>query len=54
VLTVTSGGNGDSASEGANEERGGPFVQTSGSEEFAYDTDESNPIDATREPFPLS
>jgi hypothetical protein len=28
------------------------FVETTAEEEFAYDTDESNPIDATREPFP--
>jgi hypothetical protein len=34
------------------EERGGPFVETSGAQEFADGTDESNPKDATREPFP--
>lgn len=34
------------------EEVGGPFVVTSGSEEFAEGTDESNPEDAEQEPFP--
>ncbi len=34
------------------EEMGGPFVVTTGATEFAHDTDESNPADATREPFP--
>lgn len=34
------------------EESGGPFVVTTGATEFADDTDESNPVDATREPFP--
>jgi hypothetical protein len=36
------------------EERGGPFVETSGSIEFAGGTDESNIEEATREPFPTS
>lgn len=34
------------------EEVGGPFVVTTGGEEFADGTDESNPEDAEREPFP--
>ena len=34
------------------EERGGPFVETSAAEEFALDTDEANPEDASREPLP--
>jgi hypothetical protein len=34
------------------EEVGGPFVVTSGGEEFAEGTDESNPEDAEQEPFP--
>ena len=34
------------------EESGGPFIVTTGATEFADDTDESNPPDATREPFP--
>ncbi|HEY2513024.1 MAG TPA: hypothetical protein VGI39_19285 [Polyangiaceae bacterium] len=34
------------------EEVGGPFVITSGSTEFAPGIDESNPVQATREPFP--
>jgi hypothetical protein len=36
------------------EEDGGPFVETDGSDEFADGIDESNPEDATREPFPTS
>ena len=34
------------------EESGGPFIVTTGAIEFADDIDESNPPDATREPFP--
>jgi hypothetical protein len=34
------------------EDRGGPFVETSGNTEFAGGTDESNIPEATREPFP--
>jgi len=34
------------------EERGGPFIETSGSTEFADGVDDSNTADATREPFP--
>ena len=34
------------------EDRGGPFVETSASVEFAGGTDESNIPEATREPFP--
>lgn len=34
------------------EETGGPFVETTSKQEFAYGTDASNPADATREPFP--
>ncbi len=34
------------------EEEGGPFVRTRASQEFAYDVDESNIPDATREPLP--
>jgi hypothetical protein len=37
--------------EQVEEELGGPFVKTGG-EEFARGTDGSNPLDATREPFP--
>jgi hypothetical protein len=36
------------------EERGGPFVATTGSVEFASGSDESNPSDGTREPFPTT
>jgi hypothetical protein len=34
------------------EEYGGPFIETSGREEFATGTDESNPEDADAEPLP--
>ena len=34
------------------EEEGGPFVRTRASTEFAYDVDESNIAEATREPLP--
>lgn len=34
------------------EEEGGPFVTTNAKDEFASGTDESNPEDAFREPFP--
>ena len=34
------------------EEYGGPFVETSASEEFAMEPDESNPDDALAEPLP--
>ncbi len=56
VMTVTSGQDaGESAlDEESSEEDGGPFVETDAREEFAYDTDGSNPIGATREPFPTS
>jgi len=56
VRTATSGEDDeqDILDEIAAEEVGGPFVETSGEQEFAYDTDASNPEDATREPFPRS
>ena len=34
------------------EEIGGPFVETTAADEFAHDTDEANPEDASREPLP--
>src|SRR3954465_14124102 len=34
------------------EEEGAPFVETTAAEEFAHDTDEANPVDASREPLP--
>jgi hypothetical protein len=34
------------------EENGGPFIETSGNEEYAVGTDESNIATATREPLP--
>lgn len=54
VETMTSGEDQSDHLTGAivEEERGGPFVKTRGSDEFARGTDRSNPRDATREPFP--
>ena len=34
------------------EEIGGPFIETSAAEEFAHDTDETNPLEAEAEPLP--
>jgi hypothetical protein len=54
VETVTSGedeGN-ELRDQFVSEEIGGPFVTTTGGQELAEGTDESNPEDATREPFP--
>ncbi len=34
------------------EELGGPFVTSTTAEEFADDIDESNPVEATKEPVP--
>jgi hypothetical protein len=36
------------------EERGGPFVESSGGTEFGWGTDDSNPKSAKREPFPTT
>jgi hypothetical protein len=36
------------------DETGGPFVNVSASREMADDIDDSNPVDATREPFPTA
>jgi hypothetical protein len=54
VETMTSGENenADPREEFVDEEIGGPFVESPAKTEFAEDTDESNPADATREPFP--
>jgi len=56
LITVTSGENGGESTLDAvlPEENGGPFVVTAAGAEFAYGTDRSNPIGATREPFPKS
>jgi hypothetical protein len=56
VMTVTSGEDGGESrlDEVSSEERGGPFVTTDAQTEFAYDADESNPPDGTREPFPTT
>jgi len=44
----------DVANQDVPEEVGGPFVETTARQELADDTDESNPEDATREPFPTT
>jgi hypothetical protein len=53
VAQVTSGGE-EAVDEPVEEETGGPFVETTGQDEFASGTDRSNPKDATREPFPTT
>ena len=54
VGTMTSGEDEsqDVRNQDVDEELGGPFVGTSGREEFARGTDASNPKGASREPFP--
>jgi hypothetical protein len=54
VEAVTSGeeSEGDRHERVTLEENGGPFVETSGNEEYAVGTDESNIASATREPLP--
>jgi hypothetical protein len=42
----------DTQNQDVTEEVGGPFVETSGKDEFAAGTDASNPKGASREPFP--
>jgi hypothetical protein len=56
VETVTSGEDAgvELRDELVTEEEGGPFVTTTIGQEFADDPDESNPVGATREPFPKS
>jgi hypothetical protein len=54
VEEVTSGENegADLQDREVSEERGGPFVVTTGATEFADGTDASNPKGSKREPFP--
>jgi hypothetical protein len=54
VQTMTTGEDAheESLEQDVDEERGGPFVESSSNSEFAGGNDESNPADATREPFP--
>jgi hypothetical protein len=54
VETVTSGEDegAEIRDQNVTEELGGPFTVTTGGTEFAGDVDESNPEEATREPFP--
>ena len=54
VRSVTSGEEAESEmeEEEAVEEEGGPFVVTSASTEYGFGTDESNPPDAEKAPFP--
>jgi hypothetical protein len=55
VAAVTSGEAVDDArDEPAPEEDGGPFVTTTASSQYGQGTDESNPEDAEREPFPTT
>ena len=54
VLSMTTGQDelGDQLQATVDEDRGGPFVETSANLELAGGTDESNIATATREPFP--
>lgn len=54
VAAATSGEEPDDErlDESVPEEVGGPFIETSAAEELAFDHDETNPIDAKREPIP--
>ncbi len=54
VETVTSGESHEEDAVEVPEERGGPFVESTGGTEFAEGTDESNPEGADREPFPTT
>jgi hypothetical protein len=45
---------GDIQDQEVPEERGGPFVETTGAEEFGHGIDGSNPRGAKREPFPTT
>ncbi len=55
VESITSGGADrgvELRDEFCEEEIGGPFVTSTGGQEFADGADESNPVRARREPFP--
>jgi hypothetical protein len=53
VRTATSGDDeADLRDEDSLEEMGGPFVESTSAQEFAYDTDASNAEDVTPEPCP--
>jgi hypothetical protein len=55
VETITSGESvDDERDETLPEESGGPFVTSPAVREFGHGTDESNPEDAEREPFPTT
>jgi hypothetical protein len=56
VETATSGEdeNEEVFDQSVPEETGGPFVPSTGAQEFAEGTDESNPKGAKREPFPTT
>jgi hypothetical protein len=54
VFAMTTGEDavGNDFNHDVEEDWGGPFIETGGSKEFAFDLDESNIAGATREPFP--
>lgn len=52
LQSATSGEESEHREQVLIEETGGPFVRTRASQEFAYDFDESNIAEATREPLP--
>jgi hypothetical protein len=56
VSSATNGENSfdERRNEVTEDEIGGPFLETEGTEEFAEEPDPSNPEDATKEPFPTA
>src|SRR3954466_9132190 len=52
LQAATSGEDQDGTHGMVPEEIGGPFIETTGEDEFAAGTDDSNPDDATAEPMP--
>lgn len=52
AVSAMTSGESDAPEETFEEEEGGPFIETTASEEFAAGTDATNIPDATREPFP--
>jgi hypothetical protein len=52
--TAGEGGATDAHNQSVPEDTGGPFIITRARDEFAQGPDPSNPLEATREPFPTS
>ncbi len=52
LSSATSGEEATELNDDVAEDEGGPFIETTGKQEFARGTDASNPKDAERAPFP--